>query len=28
VLAGSDGSLRTRDGGYLLLDPAANPPEN
>lgn len=28
VLAASDGPLRTRDGGYLLLDPAQNPPEN
>lgn len=28
VLAASDGPLRTRDGGYLLLNPAANPPEN
>lgn len=28
VLAASDGPLRTRDGGYLLLDPAENPPEN
>ena len=28
VLAASDGPLRTRDGGYLLLDPATNPPEN
>ena len=27
VLAGSDGPLRTRDGGYLLLNPATNPPE-
>jgi hypothetical protein len=27
VLAGSDGPLRTRDGGYFLLNPAANPPE-
>lgn len=28
TLAASDGPLRTRDGGFLLLDPAANPPEN
>ena len=28
VLAASDGPLRTRDGGYLLLNPATNPPEN
>ena len=28
VLAASDGPLRTRDGGYFLLDPATNPPEN
>ena len=27
VLAASDGPLRTRDGGYFLLDPATNPPE-
>lgn len=27
VLAASDGPLRTRDGGYLLLNPATNPPE-
>ena len=27
VLAGSDGPFRTRDGGYFLLNPAANPPE-
>lgn len=27
VLAGSDGPLRTRDGGYFLLNPATNPPE-
>lgn len=26
VLAASDGSLRTRDGGYFLLNPATNPP--
>ena len=25
VLAASDGPLRTRDGGYLLLNPATNP---
>lgn len=25
VLAASDGPLRTRDGGYFLLDPARNP---
>ena len=28
VLAASDGPLRTRDGGYLLLNPATNPPES
>lgn len=28
VLAGSDGPFRTRDGGYFLLDPAKNPPED
>lgn len=28
VLAASDGPLRTRGGGYLLLNPATNPPEN
>ena len=28
VLAASDGPLRTRDGGYLLLNPATNPPED
>lgn len=28
VLAGIDGPLRTRDGGYLLLNPAENPPES
>lgn len=28
VLAASDGPLRTRDGGYFLLNPATNPPEN
>jgi hypothetical protein len=27
VLAASDGPLRTRDGGYFLLDPDTNPPE-
>ena len=27
VLAGSDGPLRTSDGGYFLLNPALNPPE-
>lgn len=27
VLAASDGPLRTKDGGYILLDPATNPPE-
>ena len=27
VLAAADGPLRLRDGGYLLLDPEANPPE-
>ncbi len=26
VLAASDGPLRTRDGGYFLLNPATNPP--
>lgn len=26
VLAASDGPLRTRDGGYILLNPATNPP--
>lgn len=26
VLAASDGPLRTRDGGYILLDPSTNPP--
>ena len=25
VLAASDGPLRTRNGGYFLLDPATNP---
>lgn len=25
VLASTDGPLRTRDGGFLLLDPATNP---
>lgn len=25
VLAASDGPLRTRDGGYFLLNPATNP---
>lgn len=25
VLAASDGPLRTRDGGYILLNPATNP---
>ena len=25
VLAGSDGPLRTRNGGYFLLNPATNP---
>jgi hypothetical protein len=28
VLAASDGPLRTRDGGYILLNPATNPKEN
>jgi hypothetical protein len=27
VLSASDGPLLTRDGGYLLLDPAENPPD-
>lgn len=27
VLAASDGPLRTRDGGYILLDPRYNPPQ-
>ena len=27
VLAASDAPLRTRDGGYFLLDPAKNPPD-
>ncbi len=27
VLAASDGPLRTRDGGYFLLNPATNPPQ-
>lgn len=27
VLAASDGPLRTSDGGYFLLNPATNPPE-
>ena len=27
VLAGSDGPLRTRNGGYFLLNPATNPPQ-
>lgn len=27
VLAASDGPLRTRDGGYILLNPATNPPQ-
>lgn len=27
VLAASDGPLRTKDGGYILLNPATNPPE-
>lgn len=26
VLAASDGPLRTRDGGYFLLNPVTNPP--
>lgn len=28
VLAASDGPLRTKDGGYFLLNPDTNPPEN
>ena len=28
VLASTDGPLRTRDGGYILLDPATNPPDD
>lgn len=28
VLAAADGPLRTRDGGYFLLNPEANPSEN
>ena len=28
ALAASDGVLRTKSGGYLLLNPATNPPEN
>ena len=28
VLAASDGPLRTRDGGYLLLNPETNPEES
>ena len=28
VLAAADGPLRTRDGGYFLLNPATNPPED
>ena len=28
VLAASDGPLRTRDGGYFLLNPATNPPQS
>jgi hypothetical protein len=28
VLAASDGPLRTRDGGYILLNPATNPPDS
>ena len=28
VLAASDGPLRTRNGGYLLLNPATNPLED
>ena len=27
VLAGSDGPFRTKGGGYFLLDPSKNPPE-
>jgi hypothetical protein len=28
VLAASDGPLRTRDGGYILLNPSTNPPQS
>ena len=28
VFAGSDGPFRTRGGGYILLDPATNPPQD
>lgn len=28
VFAGSDGPFRTRGGGFFLLDPATNPPED
>lgn len=28
VLAAQDGPLRLANGGYLLLNPATNPPEN
>lgn len=28
VLAAGDGPLRTRDGGYILLNPATNPPQS
>ena len=27
ALAASDGPLRTRNGGYFLLNPATNPPQ-
>ena len=27
VLAAADGPLRTKTGGYILLNPATNPPE-
>jgi hypothetical protein len=27
VFAGSDGPFRTKNGGYFLLNPATNPPE-
>lgn len=28
VLAASDGPLRTKDGGYFLLNPETNPPDS
>ncbi len=28
VLAASDGPMRTRDGGYFLLNPETNPPQS